>query len=124
MSIVPQHRPRRAQNVKTPLLTGRTVPSLVPWVTSLPHGDAEITLRYHKGRLIPGNTYKAPREDGRAPQWVATTPDGGAFAIRRASRLRYVAIELRSVSGRSAIYAGKPPKHSQKGNGMRGIQWT
>ena len=41
-------------------------------------------------------------EDGRAPQWVATTPDGGAFAIGRASRLRYVAIELRSVSGRSS----------------------
>src|SRR5690242_2558750 len=102
MSIVPQHRPRRAQNVKTPLLTGRTIPSLTPWVTSLPHGDAEFTLRYHKGRLIPGNPYKAPQEDGHAPQWVATTPDGGSFARGRANRLLYVAIELLNVYGRSS----------------------
>src|SRR5882757_7660956 len=94
MLILPHYRSRRVQNVKTPLLTGRTIPSLAPWFTSPPHGDTEVTLCHPRDRLIPGNTYKASPEDGRGPQWVAVMPDGGTATIGRALHLLCVAIEL------------------------------
>ena len=83
--ILPQHRFRRAQNVKTPLLTGRTIPSLTSWFTSHPPGNTEVTLCHTEVRLIPGNKYKASRGDGRAPQWVAVMPDDGAPVIGKSA---------------------------------------
>src|SRR5947209_9521875 len=101
MFILPHYQSWRAQNVKTPLLTGRTIPSLVPSFTSLPHGDTEVTVRHPRDRLIPGNPYIAPRKDGRGPQWVAVMPDDGAVVIGRTFRLLYVATELQFVNERS-----------------------
>jgi hypothetical protein len=90
-SIVPQCRFRRAQNVKTPLLTGRTIPSLPSWFTARRLGNSKVTLCRPPANLIPGNKYKPPVRRDRGPQWVAVMPrqrNAEHGARRRAARPR------------------------------------
>ena len=72
---------RRAQNVKIPLLTGRTVPFLLAWFATRPYSTYKLTACHTGDGLIPDNKYKAP--PGAQSQATMGSRDTGRWDAER-----------------------------------------
>ena len=123
-SIVPHCPPRRAQNVKTRLLTGRTIPLFARLVApQRPYSTYQKSrcIRSHGDGLFPTISRKAPPGRDCGQQWVAATPGGGiqtpgkgAHAGERAKLNRTLAPDVHAELHRESTRVLRGEEHAMR----------
>jgi len=72
--------------VKTRLLTGRTIPSLLSLFLTGIHGSTKVAVSHARFPIISDIRYKLPPRSQLRAQWVAATPDQGHDQAEREHR--------------------------------------